>query len=75
MSEPVIVCQGLGKTYAEGGGRLEVLRDISFSVASGETLAIFGASGCGKSTLLHLLGGLDEPTTGSCGSPGAILPR
>jgi lipoprotein-releasing system ATP-binding protein len=34
------------------------------SVARGETLAVVGASGSGKSTLLHLLGGLDEPTSG-----------
>ena len=41
------------------GESLEVLRDVSFSVAGGETVAIMGASGAGKSTLLNLLGGLE----------------
>lgn len=60
----VIACSGLGKTFSEGGVPLRILRDIDFSVAVGERIAIMGASGSGKSTLLQLLGGLDEPTTG-----------
>lgn len=40
------------------GGR-EVLRDITFAVDAGESLALLGPSGCGKSTLLRLLSGLD----------------
>ena len=65
MSDPVILCEALGKTYDEAGGRLEVLRNISLSVSAGETVAISGTSGCGKSTLLHLLGGLDTPSGGT----------
>jgi len=60
----VLACSRLGKTFDEGGVPLEILRNIDFSVAVGERIAIMGASGSGKSTLLHLLGGLDEPTTG-----------
>ena len=69
----VLACSGLGKTFSEGGAVLEILRDIDFSVAEGERIAIMGASGSGKSTLLHLLGGLDEPTTGEVMIAGKSL--
>ena len=45
-------------------GALEVLDDVSFTVRSGEVVAIVGPSGCGKSTLLSILGGLLQPTSG-----------
>jgi len=45
------------------GGR-DVLRDISFSVNAGESIALLGPSGCGKSTLLRILSGLDAPAAG-----------
>ena len=62
--KPVIEVLGLGKTVDNGGEPLTILQDISFSVMSGETVAIVGASGSGKSTLLGLLAGLDTPTAG-----------
>ena len=45
-------------------GALEVLDDVSFTVGSGEVVAIVGPSGCGKSTLLSILGGLLQPSEG-----------
>src|SRR3977135_4414643 len=45
-------------------GALEVLDDVSFTVRSGEVVAIVGPSGCGKSTLLSILGGLLQPSPG-----------
>jgi lipoprotein-releasing system ATP-binding protein len=57
--------RGLSKSYVGGDGtRLDVLRDVTLTLASGEAVAITGASGAGKSTLLHLLGALDRPTAG-----------
>ena len=52
-------------------GALEVLDDVSFTVSSGEVVAIVGPSGCGKSTLLSILGGLLQPAAGSAKWRGA----
>jgi len=60
----VIRCDRLGKTYQEGDLRTPVFDQLDLSVRAGETVAIVGASGAGKSTLLHLLGGLDQASSG-----------
>ena len=52
-------------------GTLEVLDDVSFTVAAGEVVAIVGPSGCGKSTLLSILGGLLLPSRGAAELRGA----
>ncbi len=51
-------------------GALDVLDDVSFTVAAGEVVAIVGPSGCGKSTLLSILGGLLQPGSGAAGLRG-----
>lgn len=63
---PAVEAIHLVKEYPEASGRppRRVLDDVSFTVESGESLAIVGPSGCGKSTLLNLIGLLDEPTSG-----------
>ncbi|MFI0488374.1 MAG: lipoprotein-releasing ABC transporter ATP-binding protein LolD [Yersinia sp. (in: enterobacteria)] len=61
---PLLQCVNLCKRYQEGQLHTDVLRDVSFTIESGELMAIVGSSGSGKSTLLHLLGGLDSPTSG-----------
>ncbi len=63
---PLLDVEDLRKSYPTGtGGRLEVLRGLTFSVRRGEVVAIVGESGTGKSTLLHLLGALDRPDGGT----------
>jgi lipoprotein-releasing system ATP-binding protein len=52
------------KIFNQGELSVEVLRGVYLRVAVGEQVAIVGASGTGKSTLLHLLGGLDDATSG-----------
>jgi lipoprotein-releasing system ATP-binding protein len=75
MSEAVITCQNVQKSFKEGGLSVDVLQDINISIAKGEQVAIVGSSGAGKSTLLHLLGGLDNPTTGEIWVAGKLMSR
>lgn len=65
MSNLVIECKQLGKSYQDGKNQVEVLKGVNLSVTQGEMLAIVGSSGSGKSTLLHILGTLDKASCGS----------
>jgi lipoprotein-releasing system ATP-binding protein len=75
MSEVVLGCQDLRKTFTQGGLNVPVLLGVDLEVRRAERIAIIGASGAGKSTLLHLLGGLDKATAGSVFVAGQNMTR
>lgn len=54
----------LCKSYGNSEIKVDALKGINLSIHQGEFVAIVGASGSGKSSLLHLLGGVDQPTSG-----------
>lgn len=60
----ILKVENLTKEYGKGITLTKALDNVSFSVKEGEFVAIVGASGSGKSTLLHLIGGVDQPTSG-----------
>jgi NitT/TauT family transport system ATP-binding protein len=64
-ASPKVELRGLHMRYFSLDGETEALRDINFSVAAGEFVAIIGQSGCGKSTLLSLISGILKPTAGA----------
>ncbi len=75
MSDAVLNCAGLSKSYWQGKVEVPVLADIDFEIGPGERVAVVGASGSGKSTLLHVLGGLDRPDAGQVWVAGQDLWR
>jgi putative ABC transport system ATP-binding protein len=69
----IIETVALCKTYKLGELEVEVLKEINLTVNRGEFVSIMGPSGSGKSTLLYLIGGLDQPTSGSIKIKGREL--
>jgi putative ABC transport system ATP-binding protein len=65
MSDCIISVEHVFKSVTDSTGTLDILRDIDFSLAPKETVAIVGASGSGKSTLLSIIAGLDTPSSGT----------
>lgn len=73
MSNWVLECRQLSKTYSEGPAQVQVLRQIDLQLAKGQRVAIVGSSGSGKTTLLNMLAGLDVPSSGSVWLAGEQL--
>jgi len=65
IHSPVLSCDSISKTFTENQRDLNVLKNLSLNVYSGDRIAIMGSSGSGKTTLLQIMGGLDLPTTGN----------
>ena len=64
-SNLIIDAKNISKSYGTGANRFDALKDVSFQVARGESVAIVGKSGSGKSTLMHLIALLDKPDAGT----------
>jgi putative ABC transport system ATP-binding protein len=62
---PVLAASQLTRVYGSGSTRVTALDGVDLSVSPGSMTVVTGRSGSGKTTLLNLLGGLDEPTSGT----------
>ena len=70
---PVIVTNGIRKTYEGNGVTVHAVRGIDLTIAPGEFTAVVGPSGSGKTTLLNVISGLDKPSDGDVRLNGELL--
>lgn len=63
--EPMLVVEGVERSFPVGGSRIQVLKGIDLSLYPNRLVMLRGRSGSGKTTLLNLIGGLDQPDSGS----------
>jgi lipoprotein-releasing system ATP-binding protein len=76
IGTPVLQATDVVKEYVSGDGSvLRILDGTSLTILRGEMVAIIGESGAGKSTLLHILGALDQPTSGTIQIDGRAVER
>ncbi len=71
----IIEVNQLTKVYGSGDTAVRALDSVNLSIEAGQLVAVMGPSGCGKSTLLHLVGGLDQPTSGTVLIEGRDISR
>jgi putative ABC transport system ATP-binding protein len=70
---PLVRVNNVHKYFTRGSERIDVLQGVNLEVPQGEFLALMGPSGSGKTTLLNLMGGLDQPSSGSIEVGGANI--
>ena len=73
MTDPVVICRGVSRTYQQESVPVHALRQVDLTVYPGEFVSLSGPSGSGKSTLLNIVGGLDRPDEGSVSVGGVDL--
>lgn len=66
MSQPIVTCRGLTKTYGRGDTAVHALRGVDFDAAAGEVVMLVGPSGCGKTTLLSVIAAVLDGDGGTC---------
>src|SRR5262245_22416458 len=69
----IVTVSKLSKSYVRGKQEVAVLRDLDLQIETGDFVALMGPSGSGKTTLLNLIGGLDQPTSGTINVAGRQL--
>jgi putative ABC transport system ATP-binding protein len=74
-AQEMIRVEGVSKFYGGGGGRQQVLKNISLTIPQGQFIAIVGTSGSGKTTLLNVMGGLDRTWEGEVHVAGQAMRR
>lgn len=74
MDESLVEAIAVSRRFRQGDAELEALKPATFTIRTGDRIALVGPSGSGKSTLLHLIGDLDTPSTGTLRWP-ALGPR
>ncbi|XAT58416.1 ATP-binding cassette domain-containing protein [Rhodobacteraceae bacterium IMCC1335] len=73
MTIPIVALSNVHLSLESNAGTIEILKNISLNVSTGESLALIGPSGSGKSSLLMLLGGLERASSGSVRVAGTEL--
>ncbi|KKB78143.1 hypothetical protein VW35_12870 [Devosia soli] len=73
MSSPVVATAAMNLHLRSGKTPLHILKDIEFSIAPGEVVAVVGPSGSGKTSLLMVLGGLEQATNGHVSVAGTSI--
>lgn len=71
--EALVELRGIAKHFGAGESRVDALRDITLSVASGEVVGLLGPSGSGKTTLLNVIGAILEPNEGWMRLDGEVV--